>query len=401
MLLGKIYNKIKFRRVAIILIRFGDKDTVTFTRYVVEFKHKKTIIESASDTIADSVTELLEDIDPEIPIYLYVLGRGIVHRLFVEDNIEDFAVEDLFPNYNPDQNYYLRADISSKQTSITFFRRKQMRDNILKRFFEDTNVVGFVFGLDPIIAMLDYFDFNKSEVIVENVEFQKSESGYHAHKRDDNPISLFFNGEEHDKNSILAISAAIYFQMKLAYLPLLVKDNVNLLTSKWVNKKIIPAVLGIVFLIVATNYLLLTSYSEQYASKNSQVMQGQKTLKKLDQFKIKISDNERFIKDNGILNSSDYSYFIDVIGEIASEKIRFTRFQIHPLEKEIKNKKEVKFKNQFIIMEGEANSVDNYRIFLEELNSLERLKDIKSQSYRYDLRNRIGKFSIIIEYELN
>ena len=141
--------------------------------------------------------------------------------------------------------------------------------------------------------------------------------------------------------------------------------------------------------------------TQKYNVKNEQILQGEKTLKNLDNLNAKIKENEKFIKDNHIFSSSDYSYFLDVISSVASKKVRFTRFQIHPLEKEIRKGKEAKFGKQLISIEGETQNVINYRSFLSQLIAIDRVREVYDKSYRYDEKNKLGKFFIIVEYELN
>jgi hypothetical protein len=189
--------------------------------------------------------------------------------------------------------------------------------------------------------------------------------------------------------------------MKLLPADLLSQKSVEIVTSSWVNKRVLPILLGVFLFVVTGNYLLFNRYSKNYNLKNNQVVKGQITLKKLDDLKTRIQENETFIKDNNILSNSDYSYFLDIISSMASERVRFTRFQIHPLVKEIRKGKEAKFKNQLIKIEGEAQNVTKYRMFLSKLIAIKRVKEVRDKSYQYDVKNKIGKFSIIVEYELN
>lgn len=400
MILDKIYTKLKFKNLVLFLVRLEDRSSVSFIRFDITFKKGAPIVEHQSETHPNNPEELLEDISVDTPVYLHITGKGIVNRLFNKEEIENLSVEELYPNYNPELNYCLRSNISSNQASIDFFRKRQLEENIIDTYFKGINIVGFAFGTAPIISVLDYFDFNQSKVIVEDIKFQKNESGYHAVKTTEQIDKLIFNEEEHSVDYVMAIAASIYFQLKILPPELLNNTGVDVLVASWLNKRIMVGFLGTLLVVLTLNYLLFSNYSETFNDKSSKVAFGQQTLKKLEQLKTQIKYSEKFISDNDILEQSNYTNLVDDIGAIASKKVQLLRLQIHPLEKEIRDKKEVKFKNRAIAIQGETSSVSKYKEFLAQLINLNRIKQIKSQTYLYDNKAQIGKFNLLIEYEL-
>lgn len=400
MILDKIYSKLKFKRIVVFLVKIESKETISFTRYTILFKKGEASVEEQSETVTQSAESLFTGLDKDVPAFIYVLGRGIVHRMFNNENIAEQSIEDLYPNFNSDLNYFVRTDISESQTSIALVRKTQIQEDILGHYFKGVNIMGFVFGLSPVITLLDYFDFEKSDVVIEGVWFQKTETSYYAAKSEPVEQDIIFMNKEYSLNTVLAISASIYFYLKLSPESLLDTTMVHAVTSSWVMKRVLPIFLGFFLIVVVANYMLFASYSEKYNTSSGMIQQGQQTLKRLDELSLKIQENEKFIKDNNILYNADYSPLLDKIASIASRKVRFTRFQIHPLQKEIRNGREAKFGRQLITIEGETSKVGNYRTFLKLVDQIEWVTTIKRQSYRYDDKNKIGKFTVEVEYEL-
>jgi hypothetical protein len=210
MFLDKIFTKVKFKRVIIFVVRIEGKTGISFQRYNVTFKEKSAVLESKSEKISETAEKLFEDIDIETPVYVYILGRGIVNRLFTEEKIEDHMVEDLYPNFNSELNYFIRSDISSSQTSVAFVRKTQIEEILLEKYFKEIQVLGFIFGLAPIITLLDYFDYEKSDVMLEGFWFKKLGDEYSAFKSEEEEDDIVFFNQQYKKDEILALSAAIY-----------------------------------------------------------------------------------------------------------------------------------------------------------------------------------------------
>lgn len=400
MILDKIYNRIKFKNLILFLVRIEDRDTISFRRYNLLFQKGQPSIESESELVSHTPTDLLNDIPQDIPVFLYILGKGSVHRLFEKEEIDEYSIEELFPNFNSELNYCIRSNVNSSQATVDFFRKRQIQEDIIDNYFKAVNVAGFIFGTAPIVTLLDYFDFEKSKVIFEGVKFKKIDSEYKAIKTTEQTERSIFNDKEYSNDSILAIAASIFVQLKLLPEELLNQQAVDIAVSSWLNKKIVPGILGTVFFILIINYFLFSSFSSKYQNKASQVAYGEQTLKKLETLKTQIKDNEDFIKDNNILYQSGYTFMVDHIGEVASKNVRLLRLQVHPLEKEISDGKEVKFSNQVVLLQGEATSVNKYKDFLAQLINLPRVKKITSQTYQFDEKKRVGEFSLQLEYEL-
>lgn len=397
-MLNRFHTRLDYKRLVIILAKIVELGTVEFYRYDIQIKKSKTQILSKEELSIND--EEGYKIPLHIPVYLYVYGKGIVQRIITQDNIADQSTESLYPNFNEELNFMIRSDIKDNQAVISLASKSQIVGQIIDTYFKDVNFAGILFGMDAIFKSISFFEMEDSIHLL-NFELLRNEDSIQIKKSDQESAGFHFAGEIYTLEDMLAVTSAIYFKYKLSSAYVQMPEGVKILTASFLQKRLLPIVLSVFLLTLLLNFFYFTKLSDEYDKKTNNIAVNTKTLTELETLKLQISEKEKFIDDNKLMSYSEYSYLVDNLSSVASEKVRIKELEIHPLKKEIKDGKEVIFLTQTIQIQGEAKSLNKYQAFLESIRQLSFVEEIRSQSYRYDIKYKVGKFNVEIYYNEN
>jgi hypothetical protein len=354
--------------------------------------------------------EILKDlIDKDIPVYLVLNGRGILHKKITGPVSEDNSlIQTVLPNAKA-QDFYIQKNISEKGILVSLIRKETV-DQLLSLFGQwNIYCTDFSLGAMPI-ASIRPFIHNISEIGFEfsghTIIFDHSGIivDYHFQLTEERKNVVQVDTEKVEEDFLVAYAAAF---------SLLIQDNnvdpfierVEEGKAEFINKllftKLSWTVLGFFLLALMVNVILFTSFSSenneliQKESKYSSMFSEMETLSK------EVKEKENFLWEAGWLQSSQATYFADRIAATVPASVRLTEFSINPLdERKSKEIKKELFNTNIIFIKGNCTRPTELNEWLDKIKLIDKITKARLVNYFYDNKENIGSFSLEIETAL-
>lgn len=352
-----------------------------------------------------SFKELFEIIGKDIPIYLSIVGKGIVFKSFNKEGKEDQNIltiaTQLFPNFSPNEFVVQEVSVDEKKSLISIVR-KELVNNILSYFEQnELYVFNIVFGPFSINLINSYFSEYESITLNEQKIELKHGSVSSVSKGEKCKEDTFYNidKESVENELVIAYSTALLHFMPNNTIGRLSIDLVNN-RDEYLYKRAIKMV-GYSFLIVLLTLLLINFFIfSKYNTKLSEYsLAHQQYLSKDAELNYQILDFEKkflFFKEKGILEGSRTAFYADCIAKILPQSIVLNQVQIHPLERNINPLKEIIFNSELIRINGETNSTKDLTVWISKLKDMNWINELNLTNLQQDENENTTKFQVEI-----
>lgn len=375
---------------------------------VVLSLQKKSIVVEKKEQLT-SLDSLKEIVSKEIPLYLVLNGRGILHKKISEASLEQVAlVQSVLPNAKA-QDFYVQHIISEKSSLVSLVR-KESADPILDLFANASlYCTGFSLGgavVVPVLPLLavnnNLSSFTWAEHHLE-MDLSATVTDYKFYGSSVERKIFQLDTEKLEDQYLVSYAAAFGMLTGQDPVPVFVskvQHNNEEFTNKQVFKKISWAVLGFFLALLMLNFLFFTNLS----SRNNELVQRESKyssmLNEMEQLSREVKEKEAFLSGAGWLQSSSASYYADRIAATVPASVKLTELSINPLdEKKSKEEKKQLFATDAILIKGECTRPTELNEWLDQIKSIDKINKAKLVNYYYDNKENKGSFSIEIETE--
>ncbi len=351
--------------------------------YVVLSQTKSIINVENSHNNINGLDSFFESIENKYPIFLNIIGKGLIHRFFEDNEIKDLSEKDLlnkiFPNANV-EDFVLQKKMVYKGVYISLIRKEAL-NNILDVFVAKKmyvlDVVLGPFAIENILDISNYeryqcknLSFNIKNTKLHNFEILQAES-----KESYNVGDLLID----DENLLsFAIALSFYRNSSFSNLPL---KQLTFLNSEFLYKKL-ANYLGW-FLLIATFSVLLINYVfyEHYNKKHSAISMDYSSsiddFNRLKEMSEKLRLQESFVLDNNLQQISRFSYYADRLALLIPKGVSLTNMNINPLNSELKKNKEVGINKNSVIVSGLVSKNSLLNNWIKEIEKEDWVNDVE------------------------
>ncbi len=369
---------------------------------VIVLKRKKGEIQIAKKVIGLTDTnELFEALGSDIPIYLSLNGKSILHRQ-VESN-EDLnnvqLLNSVLPNSDP-SDFYIESVISSQATFVSIIR-KNILDHIIEQLTTAQLCILQV-GIGSFdVRFLSSYIPDVLSIQTEKQIINLSEAGeihsFSANNKEDwSEVKI---GDDYI-DSRLAQCYAGAFKGLIGIPSNSDIANLNIAREEFSHKTIYKkgsiALLGGLLFVLIINTGLYYNYKSSNAKLSTQLLYKNGQLQELDILKSKLDRQEKLLKTTSINQSTRTSFYADQIGKSVPDGISLTKLSIFPIEgkKDDYTKSDlVKFKKNEILIAGSCKSSKIYNQWIKDLQGQEWIKTVRHLNYK-DISNSLGEFEL-------
>lgn len=365
---------------------------------VVEKKEKLTSLESLKDTIGK-----------DVPLYLVLNGRGILHKKLSEVAVENNElIQSVLPNAKA-QDFYVQNIVSEKNSLVSIVR-KESADPILDTLTRlSLPCTGFSLGaavVAPVLPLLagnsNLSSFTWSEHHLE-MDLSSTVTDYKFYGTPVERKIFQLDTEKLEDEFLVSYASAFSILIGQEPVPAFV-EKVQLSKEEFSNgqlfKKMSWVVLGFFLVLLMLNFLFFTNLS----SRNNELVQRESKYStmfaEMENLSKEVKEKETFLSGAGWLQSSAASYYADRIAATVPASVKLTELAINPLdEKKSKEEKKELFATGSILIKGDCTRPTELNEWLDKIKSIDKINKARLVNYFYDNKENRGTFSIEIETE--
>jgi Tfp pilus assembly protein PilN len=381
---------------------------------VVVLKRNKSILSSEKQLQnISNFSELAKNIDAKLPIVLIVNGKGIIHRKvsYSDNDTPTTLLNKVLPNANVNEFYIQQETINTSQTFVSVVRASVINDLIAE--FEKNNlpnIVGCLLGPFVVNTLLPLIDTNI--ITNELLTFSNYQLQIRENKISDVLISdVNFNTNEihvGDKpvpsKLLIAFGAALFYfignDKGISNSQLI--DNIKEEYKQKQKFYFLGWTLLVTTLsILIINYLVFNHYWTKNNELNTQLVLNQSALQKYNALKIDFSQKKDFLEQNGLLENSKTSYYVDQLAASLPNSIQWTDVNFYPLKKKEADDEtnSFLFENKIIRITGNCNHNTELNDWMKDIKKKSWITSVELLNYKQDDAKEDGLF--LIEIKLN
>ncbi len=137
----------------------------------------------------------------------------------------------------------------------------------------------------------------------------------------------------------------------------------------------------LLFVVLFINFLVFSSYRNEYDSLSSESVINKGLLVRLDSLKSKVAQYKTFISSNSLDVKSNMSFLCDRVILKMPEGISLSQISVAPLSSKIRDGEDLKYKDGIIYIEGKCSSPGKIDMWLKFLKDEKWLDGIVRQEY--------------------
>lgn len=358
---------------------------------------KKTKIHLIESYDGLTLEQFKEKVDKNIPLLLSMEGKGVLHKNvnYTEGDSSEVLLRKVFPSSNIDE-FYVQA-LSGSMVSVI---RRDAFDGLLSQistagFF----VVGAAIGpfvLERISMLLENNEVNTSSYIL---KFQEGKMLSFVKKESSLGLKINIGGEQvAEKNIVSFASALTYFVNDTSFFQ---SDILELVKEDFRQKKKFnvrgAAILAGLFIVFFANYLVFDSLQSSNGKLRTQAGTQSESYKQSEVLKTELEEKTNLQKKLGLSGTSRISYYADCIAASLPEEIQLTKLLVNPVEKKVKEEKEIEYDVNQIVVAGKCRKVIYYNEWKKKLSKMSWVKTISVENYT-DTDDKIGEFILRISF---
>lgn len=364
-----------------------------------------------SDKEVGAVTELKNILKPYQNLNISITGKGLLIKLVsVNDSISNTDIlKQVIPGAKKDDYYCQLYKISTTQAIVTIIRR-QLVDEYLKNLYESGYFINQVIlgpfsacSLHPCIIQFNPQLEHKWQLESYHLTFEHATLTAVTKNNEEKVTSevMLTGSEEIAASFIVAYATATFYFLRN---DALVEDDyysIKKSRESFKRKKLqgmLIAVLAIVIIAIAVlNALVFTYQFNQYKNLRETSLMENKKFQNYESLKQKFDVKMSIAKELGLLDGYNKGFILDQLALSNPPEIQWTKVAFNPLDEELLKSKRIReYIEKTIILEGTCQNPILVNNWLNELEKLPWVRDIKGQSFKYDEYKNIGilKFQI-------
>ena len=387
-----------------ITICLGNSDEESYVDFL-QFEKKKqqiNIIKKSEKSIP--INSLKNEISTKHPIFLNIIGKGILHKKIKNSNIsqlnDDELIKSVLPNIQASE-FYIQKIYNSIDLYVVIIRKALMEsiiENISNQGFE---ILEVFIGITSLVNILD-LSSHENYVICDLSIHLKDKQIDTIEAINENKITEYIIGDEviNGKNILSFSSALTFYSVKLlanSLSPSSILRQQNFIYKKFYTYLKWFLLIG-TFIILLINYLLYSYFSTQNNKLTSEFNSTLTELEVIKQLTDNVTQKEKFLKDNNITNPTHFSLFADRIALIRPNGIVFTRLKFNPLRGDIRNQNRIEFELNKMIIEGSSDKISTLNNWLKDIEKEKWVKKVELIDFNQEDISISANFTIDIYF---
>lgn len=403
MMLTKIADSLfKIRSVVGMEIILLPDEQVEYN-YVQLSRKGKLIVTESNGLGIGNLRQVQEVIDNNVPIWLSLSGRGILHKKIKQASGDvKHSLLSIFPNVKPD-DFYIQRYVVGQDIIFSIVRKKTL-DEILN-FFKQNKlaVIGVCLGPFSVDKLFPVMELESDNLLI----------GSHLIRFENNHIIEYnFLSQKYQDRSFKVDSEYMPEAMLVAYSvslqALAIKNTISLdveelIRSKdeLINKKVFE-VLGVTALLIffvalLANFILFNYYNHRYVELSSNYSEYSTFKTDFDSINKEIERKETFLLEADWMRPSQISLYADRIGESVPSSIVLKEMSVNPLDNGLtRTQKKHVFLFNRIILSGICNRPTDLNSWIQSIKIMNWVSEVEIRNYTYDDKIHRGIFLIEI-----
>gem|GEM_PF-5837310 len=376
-------------------------DGAVLCNYVVLCKEREGIVVASSGTVSD-LESACTKLDPSVPLFFSVDGKGIIIRKMSDLNgeSEDMLLHRAIPNARLDDFYY---QIYREQAEILLaVCRRDAVDTYLvalaeKKFFVHGIGIGFAVLL-PILQ-----SFYDDELLLPNWRLLNNRQRLPEFERVANGVREYAIASDMLASDILIpYASALQFYTGVALsgntISITHGQVENFYYSRLIRKGGL-VLLGVFFVLLLGNYLLFDKFYKERKRLEEEVSSNEILFKKLDRLKDDLAGKKKILGIAGDVGLTRFSYYADRLALGLPKTIQLDELEFFPLEKKLKKAKLIQFKKGALMVYGTVGkSTDLYK-WIDDIGTEPWVQEASVMDYSHESGERTGTFVVEIILE--
>lgn len=382
-------------------------DGIYLYNYVVLKKERNRLVTDLSGSSLSSAEALKEVVKTDLPVFLVLNGKGIIHRKFPysEGEGDISLLNKIFPAANL-QDFYIQKVVADDQSRIVSVIRKSVADSVLS----DLKKIGFQvigcslgpFCFQSLFPLLDN-DSTAREVIVSGHKLSLSTDNISNFELSDVPgSSVMLTGGEVVKPELVTGFAAVapYFlpmgQSVEANMPLVKESREEFRQMKIFKTAGLSALIFFVGLLLV-NFIVFMQLSNKHNEYDEQVSMSQGLLREYETLKMEVGQKKSFLDRTGLLEASRNSFYADQIAMDIPGSILLSQMNIYPMKKKSgADEEDIAFTSGSILISGSCKKSTELNEWIGVLKGKNCIREVNIVNYTQDRSENTGAFSIAL-----
>lgn len=362
---------------------------------ILEKKNKKLHLVETYE--AEDVPALKVKLDKNIPLYLSIDGKGVLHKDGVYNENETLAKIFSKAFLSADASAFYIQPVGGNFVSAV---RKDAVDGLFQELSSGGHyILGISLGpfvLNRIRTLLENKTITTSSYIVQ-LGAERIES--FSRKENASAVKINIGGEQVNENFVLSFAAGLtYFISDDAFF----ESQILTQSKEEFKQKKKFSVLGTFILsfflvLMLGNYLLYDHYKQSNAELQAQFDLQSANFQKSQLLKQELEEKKSLKEKLGVSGAARISYYADRVAASVPNQIQLTELSVNSVKKKIKDDKEIEYEVNTITIAGKCRKSIYYNDWKKELARMDWVKNISVENY-VDADDEVGEFILKISF---
>jgi hypothetical protein len=374
-------------------------DVLEINLIIIGLRNEITILKTGS---VSQIEELSKIIPANLPVYLSIDGKGVLHKIS-DTQINGSIIDEFLPNADKNDFNIQSILLDEKRKIFSIIRNQKLEEIILNISKSGFDIIKVYLGPFSITGILNFSE-NESKIAIPYYNLILNENSIEAFEKNSNssPESKIDIGSQSLYSAFI-----VPFSNALSHF---ISNQIISIDFEKINKHIenfqfrrLFKLLGLGFILLIFLCLLLNfSIYEHYRQKNNLIISGigsnHEVFNKIGELKKLILTKEEFLKYNNVLTKPLFAYYADRIAKDIPLGITLNKLSIYPLQKTTLRDGPFQFNFGKIQISGSTNSSNYLNTWINTFKKISWIKAVSIKNY-VDPGDDLAKFEL--EVELN
>lgn len=349
-------------------------------------------------------------IDAKYPIILILNGKGVIHKKvnIAENDTTATLLNKVLPNANLNEFIIQKTPINDKEVFVSVIRANVFND-IIDQFSKNkiVSIAGCLLGpfvIADLLPLISLNAINNEQLRIGNFQIKIRE------QQIVDLTSIDFNYAEDPligedlvpQKLVIAYAGAIsYFTGNTHGISN--SETVDHLKGEFNEKQKFEfrgwVLIIATFLVLIINYFIFNHYWSKNNDMNAQLGSVESALTHYETLKVEFKQKKDFLEQNGLLENSRTSFYIDRLAQNLPVSIQWTDVAINPLKKKNANDESdiLFFENKTITVAGNCQNSNELNNWMKEIKKQQWISMVTMVNYKQDNAKENGNFLIEIK----
>ncbi|WP_435624328.1 hypothetical protein [Flagellimonas sp.] len=349
---------------------------------------------------------LFEQLEKNIPLCLALNSDSVLSKKIPSNpSIKGHAlISSAFPSLDFDKIYYQVYSLRGQRfASIT---RKDEINGILEKIKEHkVPVLNLSLGLSSLFPLIGHIEETTVKTSNQVLDFKTEKNPNLLTKQESvEEHSYSMNGIQVKNTELLAFGTILMGLLEGDNIKSNAQDLRNQLRNDYKEKRFLTLFirfsLGLVLLVLLTNFLVFSEYSGKVNDMRQEQMFSENSVNRLQKVKEEVELKEKRLAKALINSNSRVSYYLDKLGQSAPGTILLSNLTYQPLKKPVKNGNPIEYIEGTIYISGITSDHKDFSNWIVQLENMKWIERIKTTEYDYETpKSSFFKLLIVLNHE--